>query len=307
MFSKDELAKRVQELAAQNVYVGTSSWKYEGWRGLLYDESRYLYRGKLSEKRFQEQCLTEYAEIFRTVCVDATFYQFPQPKMLDSIMGQVPEDFRFGFKVTSDITLKHFPNLPQHGNRGGKPNAHFLDAVHFIAGFLKPLEPYYHKVGLLIFEFTQFRAQDYPRGRDFLTDLAKFLGALPKDWSYGVEIRNMNWLQPEYFQMLTHHRVAHVFNHWARMPPAGEQLAKEGSVTTDFLAARFLLTPGRSFAEAVKTFAPYQEIQAPDAAGRDAGRKLIGLAKTKMRRPSFVFVNNRFEGCSPRSILAMTE
>ena len=53
--------------------------------------------------------------------------------------------------------------------------------------------------------------QDYEHGRDFITDLEKFLGQLPKGWPYGVEMRNRNWLKPEYFDCLARHRVAHVF------------------------------------------------------------------------------------------------
>ena len=44
---------------------------------MLYDEQRYLYRGKFAESRFERDCLEEYAQIFRTVCVDAGYYQFP--------------------------------------------------------------------------------------------------------------------------------------------------------------------------------------------------------------------------------------
>lgn len=306
-FPRESLATRVQTLATQGIFIGTSSWKYQGWLNLLYQEGRYQYHGNFSSKRFLESCLAEYAEIFRTVCVDASFYRFPHANMLDSMMKQVPIDFLFGFKVTGTITLKHFPNLPQHGIRAGQSNPHFLDPERFMKEFLAPLEPYRHKTGLLIFEFTQFRDRDYSRGRDFLEDLDRFLGKLPSDWNYGVEIRNANWLQSEYFKTLGRYRVAHIFNHWTRMPPVGEQLTREGSITTDFLAARFLLTPGRSYAEAVNAFSPYSEIKAPDLSGREAGRELIERAKVGMKRKSFLFVNNRFEGCSPRSILAMIE
>ena len=41
--------------------------KYAGWRGMLYDEARYAYRGKFAESRFEKNCLTEYAEVFKTV------------------------------------------------------------------------------------------------------------------------------------------------------------------------------------------------------------------------------------------------
>ena len=35
-------------LAERGVYIGTSSWKYAGWRGTLYDESRHVYRDRKS-------------------------------------------------------------------------------------------------------------------------------------------------------------------------------------------------------------------------------------------------------------------
>ncbi|MGB8352900.1 MAG: hypothetical protein WCD79_03350, partial [Chthoniobacteraceae bacterium] len=76
-FDRSELRERVEALAAENVFIGTSSWKYSGWLGLLYDEQRYLTRNKFSEKKFNEECLSEYAEVFKTVCVDAGYYKFP--------------------------------------------------------------------------------------------------------------------------------------------------------------------------------------------------------------------------------------
>ena len=79
-----------------------------------------------------------------------------------------------------------------------------------------------------------------------------------------------------------------------------------GSVTTDFLVARFLLTPGRTYEKAVKEFSPYKETQAADPAAREAGRKLVIRAK-QGRRPSFIYVNNRLEGNAPNTIAAMLE
>ncbi|MCD6051846.1 MAG: hypothetical protein K0Q55_3255, partial [Verrucomicrobia bacterium] len=55
-----ELKPALAELAASGVYVGTSSWKYAGWIGQLYDEQRYVYRGKFAESRFERNCLAEY-------------------------------------------------------------------------------------------------------------------------------------------------------------------------------------------------------------------------------------------------------
>src|SRR5271170_5015663 len=116
-FDRDELKQSAANLAASGVFIGTSSWKYPGWRGKLYEDARYVYRGKFAESRFERNCLAEYAEVFKTVCVDAAYYKFPDDKYLRELVGQVPSDFRFAFKVTNDITIKRFTNLQRFGAR----------------------------------------------------------------------------------------------------------------------------------------------------------------------------------------------
>lgn len=64
-------AEKLKSLADQGIFIGTSSWKYPGWCGQLYDEQRYLTRGKFSEAKFERECLSEYAQTFSSVCVDA--------------------------------------------------------------------------------------------------------------------------------------------------------------------------------------------------------------------------------------------
>src|SRR5213596_508149 len=137
-FDRTKAAADLAALAQQGVFVGTSSWKYPGWRGLLYDESRYLYHGRFAASRFEKQCLAEYAEVFKTVCVDAAYYKFPDQHYLEGMMSQVPSDFLFAFKVTDEITLKKFTNLPRFGPRAGKANENFLNANLFRSDFLAP-------------------------------------------------------------------------------------------------------------------------------------------------------------------------
>lgn len=113
---KDELRAGVQSLASRRVFIGTSSWKYPGWCGQIYDERRYITRNKFSKSRFEETCLAEYAEVFKTVCVDAGYYKFPDERYLAKLASQVPQEFKFAFKVTDEITTKKFPNLPASAN-----------------------------------------------------------------------------------------------------------------------------------------------------------------------------------------------
>jgi len=245
-FDREQIKLKTAELARAGVFIGTSSWKYPGWSGMLYDRARYEYRGKFAVSRFEKNCLAEYGEVFKTVSVDGAYYNFPGREYLKKLSDAVPDNFRFGFKVTDTVTIKKFPNLPWFGVRAGKPNENFLNADLFTSAFLKPCEEIRDKVGVLMFEFTRFWPTDYEHGRDFVADLDAFLGKLPKGWPYAIELRNKHWLEPGYFQCLARHNAAHLFNNWDAMPSVGEQMALNGSRTNPNLcAARFLLKPSR--------------------------------------------------------------
>ncbi len=311
-FPRAQLAERIAALAGDGIYVGTSSWKYEGWLGMIYSPEnylRYFKNGppKLQKERFQRTCLAEYAQTFKTVCLDAGFYQFPTAKLLDGYFSQVPPDFRMSVKVTEDITVKKFPNLPRYGRRAGQVNERFLDADLFIGSFLAPLAPYQAQIGTLFFEFSHFHAGDWERGREFVAYLDAFLGRLPKGWNFSVEVRNENLLHPRYFEVLRQHGIAHTFNSWSRMPPVVEQMKMIGNETADFTAARFLLKPGRSYEQAVKSFQPYTEIKEPYQEGRDALAKLLTRAGPNRTKRRYIYVNNRLEGSAPWTIVAALE
>lgn len=306
-FERDRMGDLLRRLAGRGVFLGTSSWKYPGWCGPLYTHDRYAWRGKFSESRFERDCLSEYATVFRSVCVDAAYYSFPSEKYLAGLMEQAPEGFRFSFKVTDDITLKRFPRLERFGPRKGESNPHFLDAALFQEAFLSRCEPHRDKVGLLMFEFSHFHPTEYARGRDFVADLDRFLGQLPRGWDYGVEIRNRSFLHPDYFDVLARHQVAHVFSSWEAMPPIDEQWLAPGSRTHPAcIGARFLLRPGRKYQEAVDQFSPYDRIRDPYPVGRGILLEMIldCLRRSQPNR-AYLYVNNRFEGSSLGTIAAI--
>src|ERR1022692_2024572 len=112
-FDRDQMRAAVARLAGEGVFIGTSSWKYPGWLGQLYTRDRYIWHGRFSESRFERLCLAQYAEVFKTVCVDAAYYKFPNARFLEGLFSQVPTDFQFAFKVTDRITIKRFANLPR--------------------------------------------------------------------------------------------------------------------------------------------------------------------------------------------------
>jgi uncharacterized protein YecE (DUF72 family) len=305
-FDRDALAARLHALASRHIFIGGSSWKYEGWLGQVYRRERYLSRGRFSRKLFEAECLKEYAETFPTVCGDFAFYQFPTDEFWRRLFHQTPEGFRFAFKVPEQITCKVFPMHARYGPQAGKDNDAFLDARMFYEMFARPLLPYRDKTALMIFEFGSFSRRGFSELGEFLDRLDPFLAALPPEFRYAVEIRNPEFLEKDYFSCLRSHRVAHVYNAWSRMPELQQQIAIPDSATADFLVCRALLRRGRVYEDAVATFAPYTEVQDPNPEARESMRVLIRRAKEE-KQMLFLYVNNRLEGNAPATILSVVE
>jgi uncharacterized protein YecE (DUF72 family) len=305
-FDREGLASTLQGLARENICIGASSWKYEGWIEQVYTRSNYIECGRFSRRLFEATCLKEYAATFPTVCGDFAFYQFPSDEFWRRLFQLVPTGFRFALKVPEQITCKIFPSHERYGAQGGQENPAFLDAEMLKDAFLRPLLPYRDKTALLIFEFGGFSKRGFSHLGEFVERLDPFLAALPADFRYAVEIRNADFLQPDYFQCLRGRGVAHVYNAWTRMPELRYQLRIPDSVTADFVVCRALLRHGRPYEAAVRMFTPYSEIRDPNPETRDSMRDLI-LRSRNNKQVLFLFVNNRLEGNAPGTIMAVVE
>jgi len=309
LFGRDAARPVLADLVSRcNLYLGTSSWKFADWCGLLYDEERYLHNRRFSKARFERECLPEYAAVFPTVCVDATWYRYPKPAYIANLMEGVPPGFLFTFKVPDDLTLKTFPVVPGFGRRAGQPNPDFLSVAMCRHGFLRMLEPYRDRIGLVLFEFTHFHPEEFHAGREFAAQLDAFLGEMPEGWQFGVEVRNRNLLHPDYFGMLHRHGVAHVYNHWTHMPPIAEQFEICPPRTQPFLAARFLLPPNHPHAWAREHMVTYSRIFEVDPSARDAAQVLIQHARHHPSAlPSYLYFGNELEGCALHTIANVLE
>src|SRR5690349_6862943 len=80
------------------IYVGTSGYSYKEWKGSFYPQT-------LPPK----DMLSYYAERFKAVELNNTFYRLPKPEMIESWKAQVPQGFRFTMKASQGIT--HFRRL----------------------------------------------------------------------------------------------------------------------------------------------------------------------------------------------------
>jgi len=301
-FDKAALARRLRALAEQRIFLGTSSWKYDGWLGQIYTRERYLSRGRFSQKHFEAECLAEFAETFPIVCGDFSFYQFPTPEFWKKLFTSAPAHLQFALKVPEEVTAEVFPRHPRYGSRAGRANESYLSADAFRALLLEPLEPYRSRIACLIFDCGARGAT----AAEFVSQIAPFFDSLPAAFPYAVEVRNRDYLAEYYFDALRERRVAHVLNAWTKMPPLEEQIAMPGAFTADFTVVRALLRAGRAYESAVEQFAPYNKIQDENPEGRKALRDVIKRMREE-RRSAYIFVNNRFEGNSPETIRAVVE
>jgi uncharacterized protein YecE (DUF72 family) len=296
------MKERLRRLAERDIYIGTSSWKYPGWKGFVY------LRPYRSEKAFNETCLEEYAETFSTVGVDHTYYAWPTAKGFEKYVSQVPDTFRFGLKVTEELTVWRYPKLSRYGKRAGTENEHFLDAGLFAEKFLEPLRPFASQVGPLMLEFSQFHPGMISSGAEFVARLDRFFTDLKseREFQFAIEIRNANWLKAPYFECLAKHGVSHVFNSWTKMPTLDEQRKAAEPFDLPSFVSRVLLQPGTKYQEAVEAFAPYDKICEAQPALREAAAAIVVQA-VRMGKPAFVFVNNRAEGSAPLTIAAILD
>lgn len=266
-----------------------------------------VYNRSYPNKRlFERECLTEYAELFPTVCADFALYDFPDAHSMQIIHDQTANDFKISLKVTDRITIKRYPNLPRHGANAGKENPDFLNIELFEDAFLRPIEALKRKRGVIIFEFSTFYPNSGITYDRFTEMIDGFLERLPKGYSYAIELRNREFLTEEYLTMVQAHGVAHVLNSWTKMPPILEQIQLAGILTAPFSVARALLKPGRTYQEAVDRFQPYEEIQ------EEYPELRVGLAEAVRRcvaegRQLYAYVNNRAEGNSPKTIEAILD
>lgn len=296
-FDKSALARRLRALADERILIGTSSWKYEGWLGQIYDRERYITRGKFSKSRFEAECLGEYGEIFPTVCGDFAFYQFPPPVFWQKLFTTAPPGLQIALKAPEEVTCERFPKHARYGPRAGLTNEMYFNAEAMKALFLEPLEPYAARTGPVIFEFGARMSAPH----EFIERMDRFLGELPPGFRYAVEVRNREYLAPRYFDALRSHAVAHVFSSWTRMPSLTEQMAIPHAFTADFTVTRALLRPGRPYEEAVAMFSPYEEIRDENPEAREALRAMIRRMREE-KRMGYIFVNNRLEGNAPQTI-----
>ena len=285
-------------ITSKNLRIGTCSWKYDSWKGLVYNPDK---------KYTPHDYLPDYAKHFNTVEIDQWFWslfpgaiRLPKPKDVQQYAESVPKEFRFSLKAPNAITLTHYYGKQSKGSErfANQPNPHFLDHS-VLEQFLDLLEPMKGKLGPIMFQFEYLNKTKMPSLRVFLDQLAVFFEKAPSGYQYGIEIRNPNYLKTEFFAFLKEHRIGTVLMDGYYMPPVGEVVADHNVYTSDFLVLR-LHGPGRQDIEK-KTKGLWNQIIEPRDQGLRYAANLITDCQSRSIE-TYVNVNNHYEGSAPLSI-----
>ena len=281
--------------------LGTSSWTFPGWAGLVY------HRRYGSQRAFVRESLREYAEhpLMRTVGIDRGYYAPVPESDLASYARQVPRDFRGAIKVWQQISMPVYPRHPRYGDLAGQANPDFLDVERFADDVFRPVQTAFGaRMGPWILEMAPSPVPIDPTW--FCQKLGAFLRKAPDDFPFAVEIRDRRLLTASYVRTLREHGGSHVFNFWSRMPSLRDQLKVPGLLNGEVAVSRLLLPPGTDYAELRDAFSPFDRIVSPQPEMRNDVVELIRRALDR-DMDTYVLVNNKAEGSSPLSVLAIAE
>jgi len=288
-----------------DIRLGTSSWFFPGWRGLVYD-------GVHPQTALSKKGLAAYAQIplLRTVSLDRTFYAPITTVEYARYAMQVPDHFSFVVKAPAlvcDAVMR------DEQGRGKVPNPHFLDPAIAAREFVVPcLEGLGTKAGPLVFQVSPLPRGLVDEATIVIERLAAFFAALPKELGrqrpiYALELRNAELLTPRLMRMLGEQGVRYCVGLHDRMPEVERQEKAlevlDGGLPGD-LVVRWNLHRGFLYQAAKQRYEPFDKLVDEDPESR---RILARMAARAFKAGCRVWItaNNKAEGSAPLSLLKL--
>lgn len=280
------------------VRLGTSSWGFPDWEGIVYSSRR-------SVRNLSREGLREYAQhpLLSTVGIDRGYYG-PIPRSdLERYAAQLPPGFPCCAKAPEAVTS---PVLRDR-SRGRTANPDFLRPDRFLEEMIGPFtEAFREHAGPFVIQFPPAPAEHRLRAEEFAERLDRFLAPLPRSLQYAVEMRDPSLLTEAYARVLSAHGAAHTYNYVTAMPTPEEQRVLLPSVFAPFTMIRLVMPPGTRYAQRRDALSPFDRLSDPDPAMR---RQVVRLVRDSAAAGRFVYVlvNNKAEGCAPLTIRALAE
>lgn len=295
--SSAPVAPQLESLAdrlPRGVRLGTSTWSFPGWRGLVYD-------AEYDEAVLARIGLVAYAAhpLLCAVGVDRSFYTPLSTAALQRFARQVPADFRFLMKAHAALTTPKSAQRPAFLQAAPQV---FLDAEYARRIVIEPARlAWGDKLGVVLFQFSPLGSRVFEHRALLLERLADFLHALPRGVTYAFEWRDPEILGADYHAMLASEGGVHGLCSHPRMPPVTQQ-GETG--TNGPLVLRWLLRRDRNYEAARASYAPFDRLQEPDPETRGQIAQLVQRAVAQGRE-AMVIINNKAEGSAPLGVAAL--
>lgn len=141
-------------------------------------------------REFQNQTrLTYYASLFNSIEINASFYRMPIARTMIKWSNEVPDNFRFSFKLIKEVT---------HGQKqqfDSRCITSFMTAISAMP-----------KQGCLLVQLPPKFGPDIVQLTNLLAELQLY------DWPVAVEFRHPGWYDQQIFDLLTEFNAAMVLH-----------------------------------------------------------------------------------------------
>lgn len=189
-------------------YIGTSGWQYSHWRGSFYPQDLP-----------QKDWLKFYAQHFKTVEVNSSFYRQTKAATFQKWQEEVPKNFVFAIKGNRFLThIKRLKDCEE-------PLKIFFEALSPLRGRTSDEVRPPRGKDVILWQLSPRLKQDLPR-------LESFLKLLPGNFRHAFELRHQSWIGGSTWKILRKYNVAVVFQDWQEWPQIRE-------MTADFVYLRF--------------------------------------------------------------------
>jgi uncharacterized protein YecE (DUF72 family) len=280
-----------------SIRLGTSSWSFPGWKGIVYDR-------RASQSRLSREGLAAYSEhpVLGAVGIDRTYYEPLPASTFCEYAASVPEDFRFLVKAPQDVTVPH--RRSSDGSRKDH-NSRFLDPDWATREVVEPfVEGLGNRGGPLVFQFSPLGHTFTTKPSVFSDRLGAFLEGLPNGPWYAVELRDEALLTTDYVDVLKSTGATHCVNVHPKMASIAKQVEIAAQVIEKRLAVRWMLHSGFEYEEAKNRYAPFDRLVDEDRSSRSEIAKLA-LDTVKKGGETIVIANNKAEGSAPLTLIEL--
>jgi uncharacterized protein YecE (DUF72 family) len=297
-----ELARALGARWGGRLHLGTSSWHFPGWQGLVWQRA-------WPEARLSREGLAAYAAhpLLSCVSLDRAFYRPLSAAQYAALAAQAPGRLRFVVKAPALVT-----DAVQRAAGSGAAladNPLFLDPRAALDDCARPAAAGLgERLGALVFQLS-------PLPPRWLDDEAGLLGrldallavvaaALPAGALLAVEPRDAQLLSPALAAVLKRHGARCCLGLHDRLPPIDALLPLQRALWPGDLVCRWNLQRGLRYEQARDAWAPFDRLRAPDLPTRHTLAR-VARATLDAGHRAFITINNKAEGSAPLSVLEL--